>query len=79
MWHVSTRSGVATSRTAIHLLLTYLLTYSIRELHPRTAVFNGPFAHTPRCALLSCASKNTRSVLPAQRNSAQLGGRVNGP
>jgi len=27
MWHVSTRSGVATSRTAIHLLLTYLLTY----------------------------------------------------
>ena len=27
MWHVSSRSGVATSRTAIHLLLTYLLTY----------------------------------------------------
>ena len=25
MWHVSTRSGVATLRTAIHLLLTYLL------------------------------------------------------
>ena len=24
-WHVSSRSGVATSRTAIHLLLTYLL------------------------------------------------------
>ena len=28
MWHVSSRSGVATLRTAIHLLLTYLLTYS---------------------------------------------------
>jgi len=27
MWHVSSRSGVATVRTAIHLLLTYLLTY----------------------------------------------------
>ena len=25
MWHVSFRSGVATLRTAIHLLLTYLL------------------------------------------------------
>ena len=30
-WHVSSRSGVATLRTAIHLLLTYLLTYL---LHP---------------------------------------------
>ena len=26
-WHVSSRSGVATLRNAIHLLLTYLLTY----------------------------------------------------
>ena len=25
MWHVSSRSGVATMRTAIHSLLTYLL------------------------------------------------------
>ena len=25
MWHMSSRSGVATLRTAIHLLLTYLL------------------------------------------------------
>ena len=25
MWHVSSRSGVATLRTAIHLLLTYFL------------------------------------------------------
>ena len=28
MWHVSSRSSVATLRTAIHLLLTYLLTVS---------------------------------------------------
>ena len=27
MWHVSSRSGVATLRTAIHLLLTSVLTY----------------------------------------------------
>ena len=27
MWHVSSRSGVTTLRTAIHLLLTDLLTY----------------------------------------------------
>ena len=26
IWHVSSRSGVTTLRTAIHLLLTYLLT-----------------------------------------------------
>ena len=29
MWHVSSRSALATLRPAIHLLLTYLLTYSI--------------------------------------------------
>ena len=30
MWHVSSRSGVATLRTGIHLLLTYLLTSGAR-------------------------------------------------
>jgi len=29
MWHVSSRSGLATLRTAIHLLLTYLLTMAV--------------------------------------------------
>jgi len=29
MWNVSSRSGVAALRTAIHLLLTYLLTYLV--------------------------------------------------
>ena len=29
MWHVSSHSGVATLRTAIHLLLTYLLLSSV--------------------------------------------------
>jgi len=32
MWHVSFRSGVATLRTAIHLLLTYLLTIAFSAL-----------------------------------------------
>ena len=35
MWHVSSRSGVATLRTAIHLLLTYLLTAKIRRKRTR--------------------------------------------
>ena len=37
MWHVSSRSGVATLRTAIHLLLTYLLlrfTFFRKRLFP---------------------------------------------
>jgi len=38
MWHVSFRSGVATLRTAIRLLLTYLLPlptpHSLRRLNP---------------------------------------------
>ena len=41
MWHVSSRSGVATLRTAIHMLLTYLLTYTdkgdIRTFTPTEA------------------------------------------
>ena len=40
MWHVSARSGVATLRTAIHLLLTYgdprirILTSTLPSLNP---------------------------------------------
>jgi len=30
MRHVSSRTGVATLRTAIHLLLTYLITYLLQ-------------------------------------------------
>ena len=49
MWHVSSRSGVATLRTDLHLLLTYLFTYdkarrifTYSQLH----TFNGPFSGT---------------------------------
>jgi len=40
MWHVSSRSGVATLRTAIHLLLTYLLhcALGIQPVGPRTSL-----------------------------------------
>jgi len=33
MWHVSSRSCVATLRTAIHLLLTYLLTFTPAHIY----------------------------------------------
>ena len=36
MWHVSSRSGVATLQTAIHLLLTYL------HLQTEQVVFRSP-------------------------------------
>jgi len=36
MWYVTSRSGVATLRTAIHLLLSYLLNYS-EKFQPRTS------------------------------------------
>ena len=47
VWHVSSRSGVATLRTAIYLLLTYLLTYTDPPLNPST------FVSGVRCKLFS--------------------------
>ena len=43
MWHVSSRSGVATLRTAIHLLLTYLLTYYPLVIVSGTPAVNANF------------------------------------
>ena len=54
MWHVSSGSGVATVRTAIHLLLTYLLTYLLyltRNQHP--AIDNKTLCYRRRAALVS--------------------------
>ena len=47
VWHVSSRSGVATLRTAIHLLLTYLLPYLLTStaavgLHSSNIRSNNP-------------------------------------
>ena len=33
IWHVNSRSGVATLRTAIHLLITYLLYFAFALVH----------------------------------------------
>jgi len=41
IWHVSSHSGVATSRTAIHLLFTYLLTLKLWN-------YNVPYRHSLR-------------------------------
>ena len=38
MWHASSRSGVATLRTAIHLLLTYLLTEDRARAHHKAII-----------------------------------------
>ena len=43
MWHVSSRSGVATLRTAIHLLLTcYLRFYPSRKILRFSMLSGGP-------------------------------------
>jgi len=47
MWHVSSRSGVATLRTTIHLLLTYL---AAREEIKYLRFFGGHF----RPVVISC-------------------------
>ena len=57
MWHVSSRSGVATLRTAIHLLLTYM---SILQL----LFVNSPTPHSnPTYAVLSTSSCFTVSAI----------------
>ena len=40
MWHVSSRSGVATLRTAMHLVLTYLLITAAKQKSYQTAHCN---------------------------------------
>jgi len=37
MWHVSSRSSVATLRTAIYLLLTYYINFREREMNKNTS------------------------------------------
>ena len=56
VWHVSSRSGVATLRTAIHLLLTYLLTYLPGRYVDRAV-------HTIRAVLTICDSSIVSSAL----------------
>jgi len=45
MWHASSRSGVATLRTAIHLLLTYLLLWWRRDMLLRPVLWMTSYLH----------------------------------
>ena len=59
MWHVSSRSGVATLQTAIHLLLTYLLTYRhllLRAVQQSIDIscLPGPQQQTRHCCSSCC-------------------------
>ena len=51
MWHVSSRSGVATLRTAIHLLLTY---YTVSQ--PRIGTARVYSAERGLCITVGCPS-----------------------
>ena len=53
MWHVSSRSGVATLQTAIHLLLTYLLTRA--HPSPRSNRLLNHFGH---CCTAHCRDQH---------------------
>ena len=65
MRHVSSRSSVATLRTAVHLLLTYLLTYLL--LHPCNDLFS-------RTTWLSrCQKAKTSLDLNEARDDGVLG------
>jgi len=67
MWHVSSRSDVATLRTAVHLLLTYLLTERrVLELIPVLGSHPvGDVSHKPdgRLPLLSARPAVTPTTL----------------
>jgi len=73
MWHVSSRSGVATLRTAIHLLLTYLLTYLLLSAVLR------PCAAALLLGARHGTQQQTRRTLPLRSNAMkQTDGRTYG-
>ena len=57
MWHVSSRSSVATLRTAMHLLLIYLLTYLFDAFSALTLLVGR------QEGLLACKKKLSGGVL----------------
>jgi len=61
MWHVSSRSGVATLRTAIHFLLTCLL----------TCVFASAAQQHAAAAQRLCECQHTELLFLAQQRIAQ--------
>jgi len=63
MWHVSSRSGVATLRTAIHLLLTYLL-----------SLYKWGLAQSPAC---DCGQRQTMNHIVDTCPLTQFDGGLN--
>ena len=68
MWHVSSRSGVATLRTAVHLLLTYLLTYTRELAATRTTTPAATDNEVSITLTNSASAAGSVKTEPAQRN-----------
>ena len=68
MWHVSSRSSVATLRTAIHLLLTYCSRVAVEQsrYYRRNDVTTMPNSHFSRCISTKC-EMNAALLLPNLR------------
>jgi len=82
MWHVSSRSGVATLRIATHLLLAYLLTLNILASGPLTNRGSSAGAKCPvhayvettswRAWLISTADRTEHSITNAAMLTDEL-------
>ena len=64
MWHVSSRSGVATLRTAIHLLLTYLLKVKLNGVYQFATRLSATGTHVPH-GITRCYLPPGRADIPA--------------
>ena len=67
MWHVSSRSGVTTLRTATHLLLTYLLLFPTTQ-HHTPATGSQQSDHRPLPAVESTAAVVVATVPSSDRH-----------
>ena len=77
MWHVSSRSGVATLRTAIHWLLTYLRVFNKSVFGLRRTLTAWHYPHSPaarRAAVRRAAID--RYLLPTGPTAANVQQRV---
>ena len=73
MWHVSSRSGVATLRTAIHLLLTYLLTMLCNGYVTETRkLMSDPSADYTRLRQIPPDCRRLNSHRPTRHDKAVL-------
>jgi len=76
LWHVSSRSGVATLQTAIHLILTYLLTSDLNMMLSIAICRSRPGCSKPaahRCCLLA----GQTDTVPLHRRLPLKAGSIN--